>query len=721
MTVQQKSRYTSRFDNGEKTFAVELKAEIKTATETSSEETLIRKRAHKPSKRFLEAVVSNIYPSPRSSKKSPKSSPTSEQHCNKEIISEKLEPISSVKKFTDKAESNTGEEVTSENHLNGNLPVEMEAAESCASVSSLGSTTSSRSNVETRFDRICQVCLSIVVSGSKNFVKCEGACNLSFHKDCINLTNEESTFKCSECIAGIHTCFACKEKSEDTRKCFINQCGRFYHESCLKKYPAARIDSKCFICPLHMCVSCIPDIPWKEHIVHRGRMMRCIRCPTAYHVKDSCLAAGTEVLTSSSMVCPSHYDKNERHKQINVNWCFICSSGGSLICCESCPAAFHAECLHIDPPEGNYYCRDCALGRQPKFGDIVWVKLGCYRWWPARILHPKLVPENIQALKHQVGEFPVEFFGSHDYYWTNRSRVFLYQEGDKGNENATGRALAKTYDKALHEAMEAFIQWKVLKETREDKCRVNQRPPPFKIIKTNKPVGKVQALTCDPLEGTQCECNPTSENPCSSDSDCLNRMVMFECNAAVCPAGEKCCNQRFQKRQYAETVPFKTTNRGWGLKASKDIPKGHFVIEYVGELIDEDECKERMKKMHEMDKTDYYFLTLDKDRIIDAGQKGNLARYMNHSCQPNCETQKWTVNGDTRVGLFAVCDIPSGTELTFNYYLDCLANEKRPCNCQAPLCSGFIGIRPKISTNGSTSNDVKKVSEVRKKKNKKPS
>lgn len=33
---------------------------------------------------------------------------------------------------------------------------------------------------------------------------------------------------------------------------------------------------------------------------------------------------------------------------------------------------------------------------------------------------------------------------------------------------------------------------------------------------------------------------------------------------------------------------------------------------------------------------------------------------MNHSCQPNCETQKWTVNGDTRVGLFATCDVPAG-------------------------------------------------------------
>ena len=40
--------------------------------------------------------------------------------------------------------------------------------------------------------------------------------------------------------------------------------------------------------------------------------------------------------------------------------------------------------------------------------------------------------------------------------------------------------------------------------------------------------------------------------------------------------------------------------------------------------------------------------------------KATTRRFMNHSCQPNCETQKWTVNGDTRVGLFAVCDIPAG-------------------------------------------------------------
>ena len=51
-------------------------------------------------------------------------------------------------------------------------------------------------------------------------------------------------------------------------------------------------------------------------------------------------------------------------------------------------------------------------------------------------------------------------------------------------------------------------------------------------------------------------------------------------------------------------------------------------------------------------------------RIIDAGPKGNLSRFMNNSCEPNCETQKWTVNGDLRIGLFAAKDIPAGKQNT---------------------------------------------------------
>ena len=56
----------------------------------------------------------------------------------------------------------------------------------------------------------------------------------------------------------------------------------------------------------------------------------------------------------------------------------------------------------------------------------------CNRWWPALICYPTEVPEKIQSLPHSVGEFPVFFFGSKDYFWLTSGRCFKYQEGDKG-------------------------------------------------------------------------------------------------------------------------------------------------------------------------------------------------------------------------------------------------------------------------------------------------
>lgn len=66
---------------------------------------------------------------------------------------------------------------------------------------------------------------------------------------------------------------------------------------------------------------------------------------------------------------------------------------------------------------------------------------------------------------------------------------------------------------------------------------------------------------------------------------------------------------------------------------------------------------------------------------------------MNHSCNPNCETQKWTVNGDTRVGLFTLADIEAGMELVFNYNLETIGNTRVDCKCGAPSCGGYIGAK----------------------------
>uniref|UniRef100_A0A7N8Y8G0 Histone-lysine N-methyltransferase, H3 lysine-36 specific n=1 Tax=Mastacembelus armatus TaxID=205130 RepID=A0A7N8Y8G0_9TELE len=484
-------------------------------------------------------------------------------------------------------------------------------------------------------ENVCQVC-----ERTGDLLVCDGHCYGAFHAQCIGLSvAPKGKFFCRECDTGFHTCFVCKKSGNLVKRCMIPLCGKFYHTDCILAYSATQPHNKGFRCPLHVCLSC--------HI---------------------------------------------------ANPLNICSSkGGSLLCCEACPAAFHRECLNIEMPQGSWFCNDCKGGKKPRIKDILWVKWGRYRWWPAEVCLAKDVPNNILRMKHEVGEFPVQFFGSKDFVWTYQARVFPYMEGDTHNIEKMGKGADAVYKKALTEAAERFRELQVekeMKQLQEDR-KNDKKPPPYRHIKVNRAIGKVQFITADLSEIPRCNCKASDENPCGVDSECINRMLMYECHPQVCVAGERCQNQAFTKRQYTPVEIFRTLSRGWGLRGVADIKKGAFVSEYVGEVIDEEECRTRIRHAQENDISNFYMLTLDKDRIIDAGPRGNQARFMNHSCQPNCETQKWTVNGDTRVGLFALQEIPKGEELTFNYNLECLGNGKTACKCGAPNCSGFLGVRPK--------------------------
>ncbi len=78
----------------------------------------------------------------------------------------------------------------------------------------------------------------------------------------------------------------------------------------------------------------------------------------------------------------------------------------------------------------------------PLYGEVVWVKLGFYRWWPARVLHPTEIPGNVDRVRHEEGEFPIQFCGTHEYYWTNHGRCFLYEKGDA--ERIPGQGTARS-------------------------------------------------------------------------------------------------------------------------------------------------------------------------------------------------------------------------------------------------------------------------------------
>ena len=119
---------------------------------------------------------------------------------------------------------------------------------------------------------------------------------------------------------------------------------------------------------------------------------------------------------------------------------------------------------------------------------------------------------------------------------------------------------------------------------------------------------------------------------------------------------------------------------GTGGFARGDIPLGTRVIEYVGEIISKQESLARCEGGNE------YIFGIDEEHDLDGNVDWNPARFLNHSCEPNCEAQ--FVEG--RIWFVAVRNIIAGEEITFNYSYDLEDYREHPCRCGAKTCVGFI-------------------------------
>ena len=111
-------------------------------------------------------------------------------------------------------------------------------------------------------------------------------------------------------------------------------------------------------------------------------------------------------------------------------------------------------------------------------------------------------------------------------------------------------------------------------------------------------------------------------------------------------------------------------------------------------MIDPREFRRRAKEYAREKNKHYYFMALKSDAIIDATHQGNISRFINHSCDPNSETQKWTVNGDLRIGFFIKRSLKAGEELTFDYQFQRYGKEAQRCYCESANCRGWIGEDP---------------------------
>ena len=99
----------------------------------------------------------------------------------------------------------------------------------------------------------------------------------------------------------------------------------------------------------------------------------------------------------------------------------------------------------------------------------------------------------------------------------------------------------------------------------------------------------------------------------------------------------------------------------------KNLRKGEFIIEYVGEVLTKKEFVRRMDHYRSENRVHWYIMQLGANEYIDAGVKANVSRFINHSCDPNATTETWIVGKERRVRVVALKDMDAGTELTFDY------------------------------------------------------
>jgi hypothetical protein len=147
-------------------------------------------------------------------------------------------------------------------------------------------------------------------------------------------------------------------------------------------------------------------------------------------------------------------------------------------------------------------------------------------------------------------------------------------------------------------------------------------------------------------------------------------------------------------QDHFEPPPVETRDsgiHGCGVYATRSIKKGARIIEYLGERISHAEADRRYERKGDDDGHTFLFIA-SKRTVIDAGVNGNEARFINHSCDPNCET----VIEDGRVYIEAIRRIKPGEELGYDYQLtwestdDPVELSLYSCRCGAKHCRGTM-------------------------------
>ncbi|SPQ21592.1 32100057-db81-4c96-a4c1-cedc42446916 [Thermothielavioides terrestris] len=173
-----------------------------------------------------------------------------------------------------------------------------------------------------------------------------------------------------------------------------------------------------------------------------------------------------------------------------------------------------------------------------------------------------------------------------------------------------------------------------------------------------------------------------------------NRRFVADLNDQRKTLGQDSDVLRFnQLKKRKKPVKFdRSAIHNWGLYAMENIPKDDMIIEYVGEEVRQQIAEIREHRYLKSGIGSSYLFRIDDNTVIDATKKGGIARFINHSCMPNCTAKIIKVEGSKRIVIYALRDIAQNEELTYDYKFEreLGSTDRIPCLCGTAACKGFL-------------------------------
>ncbi|GAQ81468.1 SET domain containing protein [Klebsormidium nitens] len=484
---------------------------------------------------------------------------------------------------------------------------------------------------------ICAVCSEL-----GELVYCD-LCKKGFHIDeqCFgsNEAPDDEEWICPDCREAKVECFACKEMGStapggDIIVCSRRDCAKFFHEACVEDLEGVTWggpNEDHLVCPQHSCRAC-------HHQMRASKLHKCLLCPVAYH--EQCAPEGSHLLEEipSHCICWRHDSDWKRQPKKLPQTKSVAEVFGRLA----------VPLVEIDfelPPE-------VAAGDSDDEEDVLRPHgVGQVQAEPASSSVQEVTPEGVPEITKKVDTGARNESAKPEVSGNKRG----WEESERGAD--AGERQAKRVKKQRYGVREQAGSSDG-QDAGMDAGRGENGRDEHDDRERGRGLPEDGGATGGMLMGE----GRDAENPPYIHID-HNEWLVRHSPGSGAPAAQAAPSFAASKKLELHKV----RESEWTVGAGEDVAAEDFVVEYVGEVLDSALCHQRISALERRGAHNRHLCQLDDSFVLDAYYKGNLSRFVPHSARPNCQLQRWRVDGELRVGLFATEPIRKGDAIAYDY------------------------------------------------------